>query len=54
MLKVFFFVCLFFLKLCAGKLSCGSPRAHLNGLIAEDDVGLLAAALRIQVCSAQL
>ncbi|XP_023420315.2 monofunctional C1-tetrahydrofolate synthase, mitochondrial isoform X1 [Cavia porcellus] len=32
----------------SGKLSCGSPRAHLNGLIAEDDVGLLAAALRIQ------
>ncbi|KAM6180743.1 monofunctional C1-tetrahydrofolate synthase, mitochondrial [Erethizon dorsatum] len=32
----------------SGKLSCGSPRARLNGLIAEDDVGLLAAALRIQ------
>uniref|UniRef100_A0A8C2YKD9 Monofunctional C1-tetrahydrofolate synthase, mitochondrial n=1 Tax=Chinchilla lanigera TaxID=34839 RepID=A0A8C2YKD9_CHILA len=32
----------------SGKLSCGSPRAHLNRLIAEDDVGLLAAALRIQ------
>ncbi|XP_048655858.1 monofunctional C1-tetrahydrofolate synthase, mitochondrial isoform X3 [Marmota marmota marmota] len=32
----------------SGKLRCSSPEVHVNGLIAEDDVGLLAAALRIQ------
>ncbi|XP_012932181.1 monofunctional C1-tetrahydrofolate synthase, mitochondrial isoform X2 [Heterocephalus glaber] len=37
-----------FHDLLSGKLSCSSPRAHLNGLIAEDNLGLLAAALRIQ------
>ncbi|XP_048972130.1 monofunctional C1-tetrahydrofolate synthase, mitochondrial isoform X2 [Canis lupus dingo] len=32
----------------SGKLGCGSLGVHFNGLIAEDDVSLLAAALRIQ------
>uniref|UniRef100_G3SNX8 formate--tetrahydrofolate ligase n=1 Tax=Loxodonta africana TaxID=9785 RepID=G3SNX8_LOXAF len=32
----------------SGKLECGSPRVHSSGLIVEDDVSLLAAALRIQ------
>lgn len=32
-----------------GKLGGGSLGAHFNGLVAEDDVSLLAAALRIQV-----
>ncbi|XP_024650881.2 monofunctional C1-tetrahydrofolate synthase, mitochondrial isoform X4 [Macaca nemestrina] len=32
----------------SGKVGCGSPRIHFGGLIEEDDVSLLAAALRIQ------
>ncbi|XP_053078082.1 monofunctional C1-tetrahydrofolate synthase, mitochondrial isoform X4 [Acinonyx jubatus] len=32
----------------SGRLGCGSLGVHFNGLIAEDDVSLLAAALRIQ------
>ncbi|KAM9666897.1 monofunctional C1-tetrahydrofolate synthase, mitochondrial isoform 4-T5 [Trichechus inunguis] len=32
----------------SGKLECGSPKVHPSGLIVEDDVSLLAAALRIQ------
>ncbi|XP_058390136.1 monofunctional C1-tetrahydrofolate synthase, mitochondrial isoform X2 [Diceros bicornis minor] len=32
----------------SGKLGCGSPAVHFGGLIADDDVSLLAAALRIQ------
>ncbi|XP_011534034.1 monofunctional C1-tetrahydrofolate synthase, mitochondrial isoform X10 [Homo sapiens] len=32
----------------SGKVGCGSPRIHFGGLIEEDDVILLAAALRIQ------
>uniref|UniRef100_A0A452RII0 Monofunctional C1-tetrahydrofolate synthase, mitochondrial n=1 Tax=Ursus americanus TaxID=9643 RepID=A0A452RII0_URSAM len=32
----------------SGKHGCGSLGVHFNGLIAEDDVSLLAAALRIQ------
>lgn len=48
------------LKVCSplefflGKLGCGSLGVHFNGLIAEDDVSLLAAALRIQVGLTQL
>ncbi|XP_005552192.3 monofunctional C1-tetrahydrofolate synthase, mitochondrial isoform X3 [Macaca fascicularis] len=32
----------------SGKVGCGSPSIHFGGLIEEDDVSLLAAALRIQ------
>ncbi|XP_072878455.1 monofunctional C1-tetrahydrofolate synthase, mitochondrial isoform X4 [Chlorocebus sabaeus] len=32
----------------SGKVACGSARIHFGGLIEEDDVSLLAAALRIQ------
>ncbi|XP_070459417.1 monofunctional C1-tetrahydrofolate synthase, mitochondrial isoform X1 [Equus przewalskii] len=32
----------------SGKLGCGSPVVHFSGLIADNDVSLLAAALRIQ------
>ncbi|XP_030742732.2 monofunctional C1-tetrahydrofolate synthase, mitochondrial [Echinops telfairi] len=32
----------------AGKLECGSPQVHPSGLLVQDDVSLLAAALRIQ------
>lgn len=32
----------------SGKLGCGSPSIQFSGLIAEDEVSLLAAALRIQ------
>lgn len=46
----FFFSSKFFI----GRLGCGSLGVHFNGLIAEDDVSLLAAALRIQVCLARL
>jgi hypothetical protein len=38
----------------AGKLRGGSPWVHGSGLIAEGDVSLLAAALRIQVCLTEL
>lgn len=53
MLKVFvlFSPCL---KFFTGKLGCGSPSIHFSGLIAEDEVSLLAAALRIQVGLTQL
>ena len=46
MLKVFFF-------LSPGKAACVSPGVHGISPIAED-VSLLAAALRIQVCLTQL
>lgn len=46
---------LFFpLKFFLGKLGDGSLGVHLHGLIAENDVSLLAAALRIQVGLTQL
>ncbi|XP_075410494.1 monofunctional C1-tetrahydrofolate synthase, mitochondrial [Tenrec ecaudatus] len=32
----------------AGKLECGSPQVHPSGLLVQDDVSLLASALRIQ------
>lgn len=49
MLKVFASPTLF-----PGKLGCGSPGVPFSGPIAENDVSLLAAALRIQVCVTQL
>ena len=45
---------IFSLPFVAGKLGCGSPGEHLSGPITENDVSLLAAALRIQVCVTQL
>lgn len=44
----------FFPHFLTGKLGCGSPVVHFSGLIADNDVSLLAAALRIQVCLTQL